>query len=154
MEGKFKAADLVSAYKLISSPALICTKGAKPGLYDITPIGWVMPMDYEPVTKVIISCDPAHQCDANITHSPFFAVAMPIGGEKSEVVKNCGTVSDAAADKFAVFGIKGSKASKIDVMIPASDISSWIECRLVRIIREGSVDLIIGEAVAAFTGGL
>lgn len=150
MEGDFVSQDLVSAYKSVSSPALICTKGAKKGLYDITPIGWIMAMDYEPVTKVIFSCDPAHQCDINIKRSPFFAVAMPTDGEKSEAVKNCGSVSDATADKFAMFGIKGVKASKIDVMIPADNVSSWIECRLVRVIKEGSVDLIIGEAVAAF----
>lgn len=151
MKEKFSAIDLVLAYKEIKPPALICTKGAKEGLYDITPIGWIMAMDYEPVTKVIFSCDPVHQCDANIKRSPFFAVAMPIGGEKSETVKNCGSVSDASADKFNQFGIKGMKAKKIDVMLPVFDISSWIECRLVRVIREGSVDLIIGEAVASFS---
>lgn len=153
MEGNFTDYDLVSAYKLVASPALICTKGAKSGLYDVTPIGWVTPIDYEPVTKIIISCDPAHQCVTNIKRSPFFAVAMPLDGENNAVVKDCGSVSDAAADKFAMFGIKGQKASKIDVMIPKDDISSWIECRLVRTIREGSVDLIIGEAVAAFERG-
>lgn len=154
MIDRFRPTDLVSAYKTIIPPALILTKGAKAGLYDVTPIGWVMPMDYEPVTRLIFSCDPAHQCDANIKRSPFFAAAMPIGGAESEVVKNCGTVSDASADKFAQFGIKGAKADKIDVMIPTDCVSSWIECRLVRIIREGSVDLIIGEAVASFESAL
>lgn len=147
MKEKFYPIDLVEAYKTVASPALICTKGE--GVYDITPIGWVMPIDYEPVTKIIISCDPAHQCAVNIKRSPFFAAAMPIGKESSNIVKECGTVSDAKANKFSMFNIEGIKAKTIDIMIP-SDVLSWIECRLVRIINEGSVDLIIGEAVAAF----
>lgn len=150
MTQEFEKEDLVEAYKLVSSPALICTKGARAGLYDITPIGWVMPMDYEPVTKIIISCDPSHQCCANIKRSKQFAVAIPIGGEKSPVVKNCGSVSSPEADKFAQFKIAGERAEKIDVAIPARDVCAWIECALVRVVSEGSVNLIIGEAVAAF----
>ena len=108
MDG-FEKVDLVEAYKMLSGheTAVLATKGK--GLYNLTPYGWFMPMDYEPVTKIIVS-----------------------------------------SDKFNMFNIEGIKADKIDVMIPANLLSGWIECRLIKVQREGSVDLIFGEAVAAF----
>lgn len=59
----FVEADLTAAYRMLSEcrTAIVATKGAAEGLYNLTPYGWFMPMDYEPVTKVIISSDPAHQ---------------------------------------------------------------------------------------------
>ena len=151
MEG-FKKEDLVKAYKMITPglPVLIATKGNKEKLYDITPIAWCMPMDYDPVTKVIFSCDPAHQCDANIQRSKEFAVCVPVSADDPAVEK-CGSVSSADIDKFARFGITGKKADKTDLLIPCELCSGWIECRLVKVMREGSVDLFIGEAVAAFS---
>jgi flavin reductase (DIM6/NTAB) family NADH-FMN oxidoreductase RutF len=149
MDNAFQKEDLTEAYKLVTPPALIATKGGMEKLYNVTPIGWIMPMDYEPVTKVIFSCDPAHQCDVNIKRSKEFAVCMPLDAD-DPVIEKCGSVSSADIDKFARFGITGKKADKTDLMIPVELVSSWIECRLVRVIREGSVDLFIGEAVAAF----
>ncbi|MCK9171216.1 MAG: flavin reductase [Treponema sp.] len=149
MQSGFQTDDLTDAYKLVVPPVLIATKGDMEKLYDITPIGWIMPMDYEPVTKVIFSCDPAHQCDVNIKRSREFAVCLPLD-INDPVIEKCGSVSSADIDKFARFGITGKKAEKTDLMIPVELVSSWIECRLVRVIREGSVDLFIGEAAAAF----
>ena len=62
----FEATDLVEAYKMLSGheTAILATKGG--GVYNLTPYGWFMPMDYEPVTKLIVSSDPAHQADVNI----------------------------------------------------------------------------------------
>jgi Conserved protein/domain typically associated with flavoprotein oxygenases, DIM6/NTAB family len=145
----FKKTDLTEAYKLVTPPVLVATKGGKDKLYDITPIGWIMPMDYEPVTKIIFSCDPAHQCSVNITQWKEFAVCMPLDANDPAVEK-CGSVSSADIDKFSRFGITGRKAEKTDLMIPVELITSWIECSLVRVIREGTVNLFIGEAVAAF----
>ena len=69
---------------------------------------------------------------------------------QERIINSCGSVSDPNADKFKMFNILGTKASKIDVLLPMENIESWIECKLLRIIRVGSVDLIIGEAVAAY----
>lgn len=143
--------DLADAYKLVTPgvAALIATKGGMEKLYDITPIAWIMPMDYEPVTKVIFSCDPAHQCDVNIKRTKEFAVCIPVDGN-DPLIEKCGSVSSADIDKFSRFGITGEKAGKTDLMIPVEMTAAWLECRLVKVISEGSVDLFIGECTAAF----
>ena len=147
----FEETNLVEAYKMLSGheTAILATKGE--GVYNLTPYGWFMPMDYEPVTKLIVSSDPAHQADVNIRRTQEFALCLPEreqGG--TDWIESCGSVSSPAADKFKMFHIEGIKASKIDVMIPERLLSGWIECRLIKIIREGAVDLILGQAVAAF----
>ena len=148
---KFCKVDLVQAYKMLNgnTTKLIATKGNRPGLYNLTPIDWCMPMDYEPVTRLIFSCAPTHQCDSNIQRTREFAVCIP-ESKSDPIIGQCGSISDPNADKFKLFGIRGVKAGATDLVIPAYNLSGWIECRLIRVIREGSVDLILGEAVAAY----
>jgi flavin reductase (DIM6/NTAB) family NADH-FMN oxidoreductase RutF len=152
MDNLFKSVDLMEAYKLVTPgmPVFIATKGYLENLYNITPIGWVCPMDYEPVTKIMFSVDPKHQCAANIKRTEEFAVCIP-SNKDDPIIEKCGSISSADADKFARFGITGSKAESINVMIPKENVSSWIEMRLIRIIEEGSVEVFMGEAVAAFS---
>lgn len=152
MNKSFKAVDLVDAYKLVKagSPVFIATKGYLENLYNLTPIAWVSPMDYEPVTKIMFSCDPKHQCAVNIKRTKEFAVCVP-SNEDDPIIEKCGSISSADADKFARFGITGYKANSIDVMIPKENISSWIEMRLIRVVEEGSVEIFMGEAAEAFS---
>lgn len=151
MNDIFTQCDLAEAYKMVKPgfPALVCTKGVKEGLYDVTPYGWIMPMDYEPVTKIIFSSDPAHQAAHNIKRTKEFAVCIP-SDPADPVIEKCGSISSEDADKFARFGLTGAKAKVIDAEILPENSSGWIECRLVRVITEGSVELFIGEAVAAY----
>ncbi|MDE5898591.1 MAG: flavin reductase [Treponemataceae bacterium] len=151
MEG-FQEADLTDAYKMLKGceTCMIATKGVRDGQYNLTPIGWFMPMDYEPVTKVLFSTDPAHQCGRNILRTKEFALCVP-KDPADAFIEQCGSVSAEDADKFQQFGIAGVPAGKIDVLIPAERCAGWIECRLIKILREGSVDLVMGEAAAAFT---
>lgn len=144
----FKEVDLTKAYKLINPVAVVATKGESS--YNLTPYGWIMPLDFEPVTKVIFSSDPTHNAVANIKRTKEFAVCIP-NSQKDEFINQAGSISDAKADKFKMFNIKGEKANKIDVLIPKELVSSWIEFKFVRSITEGSVELIIGEAVAAYS---
>jgi len=144
----FKEVDLKDAYKMISGTAVVASKGKIS--YDITPYGWIMPMDYEPVTKVIFSSDPAHQCAHNVKETKEFAVCIP-KSQDAHWIEKAGSVSDEHADKFKMFGIEGTKAKKTDLMIPENEIQGWIECRLIRVIKEGSVELFMGEAVAAYS---
>ncbi len=139
--------ELTEAYKAVKSPVIIASKGKE---YDLTPIGWVMPFDYEPVTKVVFSSAPDHQADANIRRSSEFAVLIPKDAN-GDLVQNTGSVSGAAVDKFEKFAIKAKKARNIDVMIPENGISAVIECKLIKVQAEGSVDLFFGESVAAYT---
>lgn len=149
-EKEFVDVDLVEAWKLITPgrPVLIATKGYKDGLYNLTPIGWVMPMDYEPVTQVIFSSDPSHQCVVNINRSKNFAVCIPTD-LNDPIIEKCGSLSSADLDKFARFGISSQMANKIDVKIPYENICAWIECELEDIIPKSTINLVIGKAVAA-----
>ncbi|MBR4004933.1 MAG: flavin reductase [Treponema sp.] len=143
----FEEVDLKKAYTMITSPAVVATKGA--GVYDLTPYGWIMPMDYDPVTRVIFSSDPDHQAVANIKMRKEFAVAIP-NDPKALFIEQTGSVSSPVADKFKMFSIKGEKASKVDVMLPKDLISGWIEFKFLRAVEEGSIVLMMGEAVAAY----
>lgn len=143
----FSKIELTKAYKMIKSPALVATKGEK--FYDLTPYGWIMPMDYEPVTKVIFSSDPCHQAVANIRRTKEFAVCCPIDFKES-YFNLCGTVSNPDFDKFMNFKIPSDSVSLVDVKVPKEKLIGWIEFRLLRMIEEGSIVLVLGEAVAAY----
>ena len=146
MEG-FKSVDLKKAYTMIKSPAVVLTKGMKH--YNITPYGWIMPLDYDPVTKVIFSSDPDHQAVANIKRTGNFAVAFPLD-PSAKWIEDCGSVSNPNVSKYEMFSIEGTKASVLDVMLPLDKISGWIEFKFIRSVPEGSVELMMGEAIAAF----
>jgi flavin reductase (DIM6/NTAB) family NADH-FMN oxidoreductase RutF len=144
----FVAVPLAAAYKLVmpGMPVLIASKGRH---YNLAPIAWNTPLDYEPVTKLLFVCDPAHQTAANVKREKAFAVCVPASAD-DPIIERCGSVSDPEADKFAAFAIPHIDAKAIDARVPAN-CASWIECRLIRVIPEGSVEIFLGEAVAAFT---
>ena len=144
----FKEIDIKEAWQMIKAPAVVATKGKNS--YDLTPYGWIMPLDYDPVTKVIFSSDPGHQAVFNIKDTKEFAVCIP-KDSKDKWIEQTGSVSDAKADKFALFNIKAQKASSVDVMIPKENITGWIEFTLIRTITEGSVELVLGQAVKAYS---
>ncbi|HAK69276.1 MAG TPA: hypothetical protein DEO40_06125 [Treponema sp.] len=144
----FKPVDLKKAYAMIKSPAVVATKGEK--FYNLTPYGWIMPLDYDPVTKVIFSSDPDHQAVANIKRTGEFAVAIPLD-PALPFIEQTGSVSNADVDKFDLFKIDAEKASVVDVMLPKDKISGWIEFKFIRSVTEGSVELIMGQAVAAYS---
>ncbi len=144
-----KKVDLKEAYSKIKAPVIIATKNPKNGQYDLTPYGWVMPYDYDPVTKVVLSSDPQHQADVNIRQTGEFAVLIPAEPD-GKLVTETGSVSGAAVDKFEKFKIQAHKAQTTDLLIPNEGISCVIECSLVKVQAEGSVDLIFGQSVAAY----
>ncbi len=144
---EFEEVDLKKAYTMITSPAVVATKGV--GVYDLTPYGWIMPMDYDPVTRVIFSSDPDHQAVANIYREKEFAVVIP-SDPKALFIEQTGSVSNPIADKFKMFSLKGEKATKVDVLLPKDLISGWIEFKFIRSVAEGSIELIMGEAIAAY----
>ena len=100
---EFEEVDLKKAYTMITSPAVVATKGV--GVYDLTPYGWIMPMDYDPVTRVIFSSDPDHQAVANIYREKEFAVVIP-SDPKALFIEQTGSVSNPIADKFKMFSHK------------------------------------------------
>ena len=147
VEPEFSKVDLKKAYRMIKSPALVATKGQK--YYDLTPYGWIMPLDYEPVTRVIFSSDPEHQAVYNIKRTGTFAVCFPTDS-RAPFLQLCGTISNPDYDKFDIFKIPSDPVSYVDVRVPKNRIDGWIEFRLLRMVEEGAVVLVMGEAVAAY----
>lgn len=143
----FMAVPLAEAYKLVTpgQPVLIASKGRH---YNLAPIAWNTPLDYEPVTKLLFVCDPSHQTAGNVKREKAFAVCIPASAD-DPIIERCGSVSAPDADKFASFAIPHIDATAIDVRVPAN-CAGWVECRLIRVIPEGSVEIFLGEAVAAF----
>jgi flavin reductase (DIM6/NTAB) family NADH-FMN oxidoreductase RutF len=143
----YEEIPLTEAYRLINPGplVLVATKGNH---YDLAPIAWSSPLDYEPVTKLLFVSDPAHQTAINAKARKSFAVCVPHLSQ-AELVWRCGSVSSPEADKFSRFKIECLPCAKIDARVPSGCVG-WIECELIRVIQEGSVELFMGAAVAAF----
>ncbi len=144
---KYLNIPLDEAYRLLNPGplVLVASKGKQ---YDLAPIAWNCPVDYEPVTRLLFVCDPTHQTAHNVKESGQFAVCIPHTSQ-APLVENCGSVSSPDVDKFTQFDIPYLSAEKMDLRIPA-DCVGWIECTLTRVIPDGGVEIFIGEAVAAF----
>lgn len=142
--------DLTESYKLVTPgvPVLIGTKGKNPGQYNLAPIAWNCPLDYEPVTKVLFVSDPAHQTALNAKREGRFAFCIPLSDSVPEIEK-CGSVSDPEADKFKQFGIKGIPCEKIDALVPLCS-KAVIECELIGTHREENAEIFMGRALAAY----
>lgn len=143
----YQEIPLTEAYRLINPGPLVmvATKGAR---YDLAPIAWASPLDYEPVTKVLFISDPAHQTALNAKAGKSFAVCVPHLSQAG-LVWQCGSISNPEADKFSRFKIDSQACAKIDARVPLGCVG-WIECELIRVVQEGSVELFMGKALAAF----
>ncbi|MBQ5537933.1 MAG: flavin reductase [Treponema sp.] len=147
----FAEVALEKAYELLSGAKtiMVCTKGAKDGQYNVTPYGWFTTYDYEPVSKMLFVSDPSHQAAANVLRTKEFAVCVP-KDEDDPLIAQAGSVSSPDADKFALFSIKGERATKIDAKVIPGMSRAIIEFKLARVVEEGSVKIFMGEAVAAW----
>jgi len=136
------------AYELLNTGGLVivCTKGDD-GLYDLAPIAWSCPLDYEPVSRAMIVLDPGHRTGANIEASKEFALALPTFGQRG-LVELTGSVSGREGDKYERFGIEACAAAGVDVRIPEG-CAGYLSCRLIDARRIGSVVVYAGEVVAA-----
>ena len=55
---------------------LVCTR-SEAGRYDLAPIAWSCPLDYEPTSRVLFVCDPAHATHENLLAKREFALDLP-----------------------------------------------------------------------------
>jgi flavin reductase (DIM6/NTAB) family NADH-FMN oxidoreductase RutF len=125
---------------------LVCTR-SEAGRYDLAPIAWASPLDYEPASRVLFVCDPAHATHGNVLARREFVLALP-GFAQRALVNEAGSSSGRDRDKYRDFGIASFAASKVDALIP-DGVAGWLECRLIRTIAEGSVSIVLGEVLAA-----
>lgn len=136
------------AYSLLNCGGivLVCTK-SEAGRYDLAPVAWACPLDYEPSSRVLFVCDPAHATHENLLARREFALALPAFGQKG-LVDATGSSSGRDRDKYAQLGIAAFAASKVDARIPEG-VAGWLECRLLRTLAEGTSSIVMGEVIAA-----
>jgi flavin reductase (DIM6/NTAB) family NADH-FMN oxidoreductase RutF len=146
--GGYRRVDPRLAYRLFNPGGLVwaCSRSAS-GVYNFAPIAWNCPLDYEGESRLLFVCDVSHATFANIKASGCFALAIPSAGQRA-LVELSGSASGRDLDKFAAWEVEAIKAFEIDVHIPAGS-SAWAECRLSRIIEEGTSAIVIGDVLAA-----
>lgn len=146
---QYNPVALEKAYYLLNGGGLlwICTK-SREGRYDLAPIAWTCPLDYEPVTRLLFVCDPGHATFENLEQQKEFIAALPTYLQKDLVLKT-GNVSGRSVDKFERWNIPYSKGTVVDARVPTG-VAGWLECKVIEIYRPGSAAIVCGEALAAF----
>jgi len=136
------------AYELLNPGGLVlvCTR-SEDGRYDLAPVAWNCPLDYEPVSRVLFVCDPGHRTYEDLVEAGEFVLALPTP-EQRELVEKTGSVSGHDVDKYAHFAIEAFAAQSVDARVPAL-VAGWLECRLVRVVIEGSSAVVMGEVLRA-----
>ena len=134
------------AYLNTGGIVIVCTK-ASDGSYDLAPIAWSCPLDYEPSSRVMIVLDPGHRTSENIEASKEFVLALPTFAQKG-LVEKTGAISGRDADKYSKFGILSMAASSIDARVPEG-VAGYLECRLLDVRRIGSVAVYSAEVARA-----
>jgi len=140
---------LGEAYSLLNTGGvvLLCTAGGN-GRYDLAPIAWSCPLDYEPLSRFLIVIDPGHLSAENLVREKSFALALPTW-EQLALVEKTGSISGRKVDKYEAFGIPVFPAKTMNARIPEG-VAGWVECRLLEAKPLGSVLVVAGEATAAF----
>lgn len=125
---------------------LLCTSGN--GRYDLAPVAWCCPYEYSPVSKLLVVCDISHRTFLDARESGFFALALPPPSLRP-LVKASGSVSGANVDKYAHFAISSMPSRCFDLRIPEG-VSGWMECRLERVVEEGTSGILFGAVEGAW----
>jgi flavin reductase (DIM6/NTAB) family NADH-FMN oxidoreductase RutF len=136
------------AYKLLNTGALVlvCTVSAN-GQYNIAPIAWHCPVDYDPVTRLLFVTDQSHKTFSNIEETRQFVISVPHFGQV-ELVKILGSCSGHDTNKIDTLLIETIYAEVINCKVPL-DCIGYIECQVYNIVKDKEVALVFGEAVRA-----
>ncbi len=135
------------AYRLLNSGSIIllCTKD-ECGKNNITPIAWQCPLDYDPVTKVLLISDLNHKAFDNISKTKQYVICVPHVSQK-ELVLNLGSVSGKSCDKIGTFDVEHLFSPLFQIAIP-QDCIGYMECRLEEMIPRDGVGIVIGEVMS------
>ncbi|TCW61861.1 flavin reductase family protein [Treponema sp. J25] len=136
------------AYTLLNPGGIVfvCTRNAL-GIDNLAPIAWSCPLDYEPVSRVLLVLDPGHATTLNIEYQKEFALALPTYNQK-QLVEQTGSVSGKTVDKYDRFDIPTVRGEKVQIRLPA-DAAAYLECRLLQIQQIGSIAVVAGEVLCA-----
>ncbi|MCX7987642.1 MAG: flavin reductase family protein [Bacteroidales bacterium] len=148
MEKKYLTLKLDKAYRLLNSGAvgIICSR-SQSGKYNLAPIAWMTPVEYEPATRVVIVLDKENCTCKNILETQEYAIAIPHLSQL-EMVKKLGSTTGKTHDKISYFDIPTFPAKLIDVKLPEGCIA-YLECKLYKKIDDDSVMLLMAEVLHA-----
>ena len=135
------------AYHLLNTGALILVSSiSKDKKHDVAPIAWQCPVDFEPVTKLMIACDKDHKTFSNISETRQFCISVPHISQLN-IVKNLGSCSGHTEDKIRKFNLTTTDCETIHCIAP-EDCIAYLECKVYNII-EDETGLIFGEVINA-----
>lgn len=145
---EYKVVAPKEAYTLQNAGGLvlICTKGLD-GRYDLAPVAWCCPLDYDPVSRFICVLDISHRTFKDLEVSKEFAIALP-GADQKDLVNRCGSISGNDVDKYDELGIEAFRGKSVDVKIPAG-VVGWMECSLSGLVLEGTSAIVMGDTLRA-----
>jgi flavin reductase (DIM6/NTAB) family NADH-FMN oxidoreductase RutF len=136
------------AYHLLNPGSLILVSSVSgEGVYNIAPIAWQCPVEYDPVTRLLFVCDLEHKTYKNITETKTFIISVPHANQL-KLIKDFGGCSGNEIDKFKQLNIHSFKGSKVNSLIPEGVIG-FLECKLYNVVIDGAVGLLFGEVVNA-----
>lgn len=139
---------LDTAYELLNPGGLVwlCTR-SDDGRFDLAPVAWNCPLDYAPVSKVLLVVDTGHRTYHDLVEAGEFVVALPTAGQR-DLIEKTGSVSGRELDKYALFDIGSVAAEAVDALVPVG-VAGWLECRLLRVVVEGTSAVVFGEVLRA-----
>jgi len=143
----YQHVKLSEAYKLIDhgSIVLVSTVSAE-WKYNIAPIAWHCPIEYNPVTKVLITCNKEHKTYQNILYSKGFTLCIP-STQHLELVDLLGKTTGNEIDKMTL-SFDHFPSIVHGNPVP-TDCIAYIDLKITRVIEEETVGIMIGEVVAA-----
>ncbi|MCE5257229.1 MAG: flavin reductase family protein [Spirochaetaceae bacterium] len=146
---EYKEYALGDAYELQNAGGivLICTR-ANDGRFDLAPVAWCCPMDYDGASKFLCVLDTGHKTYSDIIETREFAIALPTA-QQLDLIKKCGSKSGFMTDKYGEFGIESFPGRKISIKLPV-EVAGWIECKMISVNPVGTSGVITGETLGAW----
>ena len=141
--------DVLSAFTRLMHPrqALLVTCVDRDGKPNIIPIAWATPVSVNPPT-VAISVKKTRYSHDLIKETGEFVINVP-SIELVDLVKHCGSVSGASADKFSETGLTALPAKRVKPPVIGECIGH-LECRVEGDVDAGDFTLFIGRVLAAY----
>lgn len=136
------------AYKLINTGALILVSTCdRRNIYNLTPIAWHSPVDFNGTTRLLIVCDLNHKAFLNITETHKFIVCIP-HADHYKIILQIGDCSGNETNKIKKFRIPVFPSEKFQYSVIENSIA-YLECENYKIIKEEGIGIVFGEVVYA-----
>ncbi|PTL75786.1 flavin reductase family protein [Vitiosangium sp. GDMCC 1.1324] len=140
--------ELRRAYKLLNHGPTTLVTSAAHGRTNVMAAAWAMPLDFDPPKLAVVIAEGTFTREL-VEASGEFTLCVPTRAQLEQVYA-VGSVSGREEDKWALYGLRPSPASRVQAPL-VEDCVGWLECR---VLSEPDVqrryDLFIAEVVAAW----